>query len=153
MLNEWLTVDGVILAGHGVASGIAKDSPYPAGTIGMQTPFFAALGLDLSACHPATVNISIAPLTFAMKDPQHTFRQVEWTDKHPPEDFSFSRCYVIMNNKKYPGWVYYPHPETKERHFQDASIIEVILEDFVDGLKYDSAVKIELNRDEVAVND
>ncbi len=41
----------VLVQGHGVASGKAV-SPYPKGTIEMQLPFFAALGLDLSSYWP-----------------------------------------------------------------------------------------------------
>ena len=32
---------GRCVAGHGVASGRAADSPYPAGTISLQAPLFA----------------------------------------------------------------------------------------------------------------
>ena len=54
----------VLLEGHGVASGQAlnsvhlKTSPYPKGTIAMQSPSFAALGLDLSPFWPSTLNLS-----------------------------------------------------------------------------------------------
>jgi hypothetical protein len=37
------------VSGHGVASGQAAASPYPAGTIALQSPHFASLGLDLSS--------------------------------------------------------------------------------------------------------
>ena len=58
---------GVLFKGHGVASGQALSSgasgisPYPKGTIAMQSPFFAALGLDLSPYWPGTLNLSFAP--------------------------------------------------------------------------------------------
>ncbi len=57
---------------------------------------------------------------------EFTFRDVQWTDLHPPEHFSFSRCKVIFRNLEYDGWVYYPHPETKIRNFQNPSLLEVI---------------------------
>ena len=53
---------GVVVAGHGVASGRAADSPFAAGTIELQAPHFAALGLDLSPFVMATVNLDLAPL-------------------------------------------------------------------------------------------
>ena len=37
---------GVVVAGHGVASGRASDSPFAAGTIELQAPHFRARGLD-----------------------------------------------------------------------------------------------------------
>lgn len=40
MINDhWKIVEGVVKEGHQVASGMAKDSPYPRGTIEMQLPF------------------------------------------------------------------------------------------------------------------
>jgi hypothetical protein len=79
----------------------------------MQKPFFRAGGLDLDPFYEGTLNISIAPATFTMKDPEFTFPSVEWTDKHPPENFSFSRCRLTFNDKEYAGWVYFPDPATK----------------------------------------
>jgi hypothetical protein len=52
---------GCLRPGHQVASGLAVNNPYPAGTIAMQTPFFKALGLDLSGFYVGTLNVSIAP--------------------------------------------------------------------------------------------
>src|ERR1051325_3185895 len=126
MNEEWVTVDGVVKQGHQVASRMAQDSPYPRGTVEMQIPFFKERGLDLSSFFKGTLNISIHPYMFSLKSPEYTFRSVEWTSLHPPEDFSFSHCYVIIQNNEYEGLVYYPHPETKIRNFQDPSIIEVI---------------------------
>ena len=41
-----------------------------------------------------TLNIDIRPLAFELVEPEFTFRDVSWTDLHPPEHFSFSRCRV-----------------------------------------------------------
>ena len=60
----------VLLEGHGVASGQAlnagqlKTSPYPKGTIAMQAPLFAALGLDLSPFWPGTLNLFFLLLNY-----------------------------------------------------------------------------------------
>ena len=51
---------------------------------------------------------------------------------------------------EYEGWIYYPHPETKERHFQSRSIVEVIMP-FIPGLEYGSAVELDVKVGEVAV--
>ena len=50
--------EGELVAGHGVASGRANDSPSPAGTIQLQRPHFAAAGIDLSPFEPATLNLA-----------------------------------------------------------------------------------------------
>ncbi len=148
---EWVTVTGIVERGHRVASGEAEDNRYPAGTISMQKPFFKQLGLDLSACHEGTLNVSIHPYTFTMRRPQYTFRKVEWTSLHPPEDFSFSRCGVIFDHVRYEGWIYYPHPETKKAHFQNPSIVEIIAP-FIPNLTYGDQVHVSLNVTEVSLH-
>jgi hypothetical protein len=60
-MSDWISVEGIVQAGHGVASGNTAQSPYPQGTIKMQQPFFRQLGLDLSPYFPGTLNVSIAP--------------------------------------------------------------------------------------------
>jgi hypothetical protein len=146
----WLAVPGRVVRGHRVASGLAPDSPYPRGTIEMQLPFFRALGLDLTPYFPATLNVSIAPLTFQMLAPEHTFRYVAWTDRHPPEHFSFSCCRVHFNEQCYAGWVYYPHPETKQRHFQNPSLLE-ILAPHISDLSYGDRLSVTVNLREIAI--
>ena len=141
-------VSGVILAGYRVASGPSRDYPY--GTLEKQIPLFKQLGLNLERFHPATLNVSIAPATFEMIDPEYTFRQVAWTDLHPPEDFSFSSCTVRFKGGRYAGYIYYPHPETKKRHFESASLIEVISE-YIPEIHYGGRVELELNADEIRI--
>ena len=143
-------VSGVIVEGYRVASGPSKDYPY--GTLEKQVPLFKHLGLDLENFYQGTLNISIAPLAFEMVKPEYTFRQVTWTDLHPAEDFSFSRCKLRFKNVDYAGYVYYPHPETKKRHFESASILEIITVRIPD-IKYGDQVEVELNGEEIRVRD
>jgi hypothetical protein len=121
---EWQSVSGVLTRGYGVASGPSADYPY--GALERQIPIFKSLGLDLSAFFRGTLNVDIRPLIFHLVGPELTFRRVRWTDLHPPEDFSFSNCRVIFGGHGYDGWLYYPHPETKRRNFQNPSLLEVI---------------------------
>lgn len=143
-----IQVHGILMRGHQVASRPSKDYPYS--SLEKQKPYFKQLGLDLYGFFNGTLNISIAPLTFEMTAPEFTFPLVEWTDLHPPETFSFSRCKVIFKGKEYPGWVYYPHPETKKNHFQNPSLIEVIAEE-VSGIEYGDPIEIVLNEDEINI--
>jgi hypothetical protein len=53
----------------------------------MQRPHFLARGLDLSALHPGTINVSIAPRAWRLRTPRHTFRAVRWHPVEPPEHF------------------------------------------------------------------
>jgi hypothetical protein len=143
-------VSGVVVQGYRVASGPSKDYPY--GSLEKQIPLFKQRGLSLKQFHLATLNVSIAPATFEMADPEYTFRQVAWTDLHPPEDFSFSRCTVRYGAGRYPGYVYYPHPETKKRHFESASILEIISV-YIPEIRYGERVELELNADEIHIRE
>ena len=125
----------VLLEGHGVASGQALDpvhlktSPYPKGTIAMQSPFFAALGLDLSPFWPGTLNLSFSPTKLQLRNPDYFFYNLEWTHLHPPETFSFWKIRLRSIGHcgfDVPGLVYHPHPETKARHWQNPSVLEIL---------------------------
>ena len=144
MDTEWILVEGIIKQGHQVASGLAKDSPYPQGTIEMQIPFFQQLGLDLSSFFLGTLNISIYPQIVTINQPEYTFRNIKWHQDYPTEDFSFSACKVIFEGNNYSGWIYYPHPETKIGHFQESSTIEVIAP-CISGINYDARVQLRIN--------
>lgn len=137
------------MRGHQVASRPSKDYPYS--SLEKQKPYFKALGLDLQEYFNGTLNISIAPLEFTMAHPEFTFELVEWTDLHPPETFSFSRCRVFFKNVEYRGWVYYPHPETKKTHFQNPSLIEVITY-HIPEIQYGNEIEIEINTNEILVH-
>lgn len=144
----WTLVNGILVQGYRVASGPSKDYPY--GALDRQRPFFQAGGLDLSRYFNGTLNIDIRPFEFRMQKPEFTFHHVEWTDLHPPEHFSFSRCRVIFKEIEYDGWVYYPHPETKLRHFQNPSLLEVIAMPIPD-IQYGNELQVHLNPNEIAV--
>lgn len=133
-----------------MASGPSKDYPY--GALERQRPLFKARGLDLDGYFNGTLNIDIHPLTFTMLKPQYTFEHVTWTDLHPPETFSFSRCQVIFRELTYAGWVYYPHPETKLRHFQNPSLLEVIALP-IPEIRYGEDVQVRVNTEEMLVSE
>ena len=114
----------------------------------MQRPVFAALGLDLGSCWDGTLNLSVAPLEIRLSQPDHCFPLVEWTDRHPPETFSFWRIQIHSpRNGVVSGWIYQPHPETKQQHHQPASMVEV-LAPHLDGIVRGSQLRLHdpLNR-------
>lgn len=148
-MTEWTTLHGRLVQGYRVASGPSQDYPY--GALDRQRPLFAARGLDLGAYFNGTLNIDISPRTFRPVKPEYTFERVEWTDLHPPETFSFSRCRVIYKGNEYNGWVYHPHPETKLRNFQNPSLLEVIAME-IPGIRYDDPLDVLVNPAEIEVN-
>jgi len=142
MEKEIILVTGTVVVGHRVASGPSEEYPY--GSLELQLPFFKAGGLNLDRYFLGTLNVSIAPLRFELFSPAYTFRQIAWTDLHPPEDFSFSPCRVMFQDKEYEGIIYYPHPETKIRHFQNPSLIEVITVK-IPGIGYGDRLELALD--------
>lgn len=133
-----------IVPGHRVASGLNGNPRFPGGTIRMQLPHFSALGLDLSALYPGTLNVSIAPLRYEIVRPRHTFRALQWHPVEPAEDFSFFD--VVMHREDAPpvsGWIYFPHPETKPEHFQAPHVLELLLP-WTDRLAYGAQVRLEV---------
>ncbi|MBI5950632.1 MAG: hypothetical protein HY865_03145 [Chloroflexi bacterium] len=148
MNTSWTRLTGILVQGHQVAS--RPSAAYPYSSLEKQKPYFKELGLDLYPYFTGTLNVSIAPLEFEMTRPELTFPLVEWTNLHPPETFSFSRCRVWFKGKSYEGWVYYPHPETKKTHFQNPSLVEVIAHE-VEGIQYGDALELELNPQEITI--
>lgn len=148
--EKWYGIKGVVVEGRGWTSGRAEGCPYPKGTVGLQLPYFQKRGLELSAFYPGTLNVSIKPKKFIMYHPEFTFRDVTWHPEHRPEDFSFSRCWVIYGGQRVAGVVYYPHPETKVSYFLDSSTFEIIAE-YIESIHPGSRVEIEINGDEIAV--
>jgi hypothetical protein len=149
-MTQWTLVNGILVQGYRVASGPSKDYPY--GALDRQRPFFKAGGLDLSGYFNGSLNIDIRPCEFSMLKPEFTFYRVEWTDLHPPEHFSFSRCKALFRDVEYDGWVYYPHPETKLRHFQNPSLLEVIAVP-IPAIEYGDALQVLLNQEEIKIEE
>ncbi|MFK8183168.1 MAG: hypothetical protein AB8B99_07320 [Phormidesmis sp.] len=139
-MSKKTSIKGVIVPGHRVASGQAANSPYPKGTIEMQTPHFQALGVDLSLFYPGTLNVSIAPSYFELA-PSCTLHQVKWSPHHDAESFSFVSVGLHWQQQTFDGLIYYPRPETKIDHFQDPAVIELLMP-FIAGITYDSKVTL-----------
>lgn len=117
-----------VVAGHGVASGRAADSPYPAGTIALQRPLFAARGIDLSPYFEGTLNLCFSDSRWQLHQPDAQVEQLRWTACHPPETFSFWRVALRWDGCQVPigGLLYRPHPETKQNHHHGPDRLEVL---------------------------
>ncbi len=136
-----MTIPATIVPGYGAASGKNQDHRYPRGTIGLQTPYFQALGLDLSVYYPGTLNIDISPYSFEIGTPKHFFKQVAWSEFISPENFYFFDVSLEYLTKTYEGLVYMPDPETKEEHLQPPTTLELILPKIAD-LQYGDVISL-----------
>jgi hypothetical protein len=166
-----ITVSGIVVPGHQVASGQSAHNPYPRGTIEMQTPHFQALGVDLTPFYPGTLNVSIAPYRFDIV-PTITLPQVKWSPHHAAETFSFVPIRLIWptsqsssaqpveeaarwqslprESQTVEGLIYYPHPETKLNHFQDPTVLELLLPKLA-SIHYGSTVTLIASASELII--
>ncbi|HYF37382.1 MAG TPA: hypothetical protein VD994_18925 [Prosthecobacter sp.] len=148
---NWQSVSGTIVRGHRVASGLNGDPRFPGGTLAMQRPCFAALGLDLVEMHAGTLNVSIVPARYEMRQPRWTFPLVKWHPTEPAETFSFVQARMeCPNGEDVSGWIYHPHPETKPEHFQSPDVLEVLMP-FVEGLDYGTRVMLWVPVEEMGI--
>lgn len=106
----------------------------------MQTPHFLARGVDLSPFYPGTLNVSIAPAQFELR-PTITLPQVKWSPHHAAESFSFVPVELTWQTHAFQGLIYYPCPETKINHFQDPSVLELLLP-WISEIAYGSPVSL-----------
>ncbi|WJG09765.1 hypothetical protein [Aliiglaciecola sp. LCG003] len=143
------SVIGTLIAGHQIASGTNSNSPYPAGSIAMQLPKFKALGLDLSDCFAGTLNLQFAVNSVEIIKPDFTFEDVLWAEGFMAETFSFIGCEIALNNRVYKAWVYYPHPETKLRHFQQTNVLEILTLP-IQPIRYGEQLEFHFDADKIA---
>lgn len=144
-------VRGEIMSGHGVASGKGKDKRYPEGTLKLQVKYFLEQGLDLSNYFMGTINLDISPCSYQIKKPKHFFKDINWSDYIPPENFYFFDITLHHNGNAYDGLVYMPDPKTKEDHIQKPNILELILPK-IEGLEYGIKVEIAFKNDQFVIN-
>jgi hypothetical protein len=131
---------GRLVHGHGVASGRAPDSPYPAGTIALQLPFFQAAGVDLTVYHPGTLNVDLAPHV-PVPGPGAVFDgRLRWYGELE-ERFILTPVALRFAGQVHRGIWYYPHPATKPAHFQRPTVVELLLP-WVPGLAPQARVEV-----------
>ena len=147
---EYVFVCGEIKPGHGVASGQGKDERYPEGTLRQQFKYFLERGLDLSSYFMGTINVDIAPCSYEIKKPKHFFKNIDWSEYIPPENFYFFDVSLHHQDKTYEGLVYMPDPETKKDHIQNPTVLELILP-AIQGLEYGDRVEISLKKDQLGI--
>jgi len=142
-------VRGIVVPGHGVASGACDDPRFPEGTIALQKPVFRSRGLNLDRFYSGTINLSIAPLLYRIKQARYRFHGLSWTDKAAAEDFSFLDCNLLLKGGSWQeGVIYYPHPETKPEHFQSPETLEILTYRIL-GLAYGDPLTIEVENAQI----
>ena len=125
------SVSGIVVAGHGVASGRCPDPRFPSGSIALQAPLFRERGVDLAVIvggDPVlgTINIDLSPLTPAVAEPEILVPGVTWSNHMPTENFWLFRARLRHAGEMYRAVIYMPDPATKPAHFQPARVVEVI---------------------------
>lgn len=149
-MTNWIRIKGIVKPGHRVASGQSGDPRFPNGTIAMQKAYFQERGLNLDAYYLGTMNVSIAPHQYEIKQAKYTFRQVKWSNNEPAEDFSFFDCRLIRADGLISAYIYYPHPDTKPEHFQSPNILEII-SPLIADVRYGSDLMLEVNPSQMLI--
>ncbi len=136
---QWL--HGRVVPGYGVASGRGA-SPYPAGTIALQAPHFAAHGIDLSRFFAGTLNVDVAPHAPQPSKPLFD-GHLRWHGEIR-ERFLLSRAVLRVDGRDHEGLWYYPHPATKPAHVQRETLVELLMP-WIDGLAAGTKVELSLS--------
>lgn len=147
-----MKIKGIVVAGHGVASGKGNDPRYPEGTLALQKPYFAKGGLHLDEFYRGTINIDIAPVTFVIKKGKYFFKNIPWSDYIPPENFYFFDVAVLINHQRHDGLIYMPDPATKTDHLQNPSVLEVMLRQKVDAIKTGQSLFLEIDDEQLDIS-
>jgi len=147
---EYALVRGEIRSGHGVASGKGKDERYPEGTLKQQFEHFLKKGLDLGNYFRGTINLDISPSSYQIKKPKYFFKNIDWSDYIPPENFYFFDVSLSFKDKTYDGLIYMPDPETKEDHVQIPNMLELILPK-IKGLSYGHIVDVTVKKSQLEI--
>ena len=115
----------------------------------MQAPHFLERGVDLSPFYLGTLNVSIDPHRFELitKD---TLPHVKWSPTHDPETFSFAPIQLSWQHQSYDGLIYYPHPETKINHFQNPTVLELLMP-HIQGIAYGDRVTLTASNQELII--
>jgi hypothetical protein len=147
-----IKIKGIVVAGHGVASGKGNDPRYPDGTLALQKPYFAKSGLNLDEFYQGTINVNIAPATFVIKKGKYFFKHIAWSDHIAPENFYFFEVTVLINHERYDGLIYMPDPATKTDHMQDPSVLEIMLQQKVDAIKPGLPLFLEIDDEQLDIS-
>ena len=147
---EYALVRGEIRSGHGVASGKGKDERYPEGTLKQQFEHFLKKGLDLGNYFRGTINLDISPNSYQIRKPKYFFKNIDWSDYIPPENFYFFDVSLSFKDKTYDGLIYMPDPETKEDHVQIPNMLELILPK-IKGLSYGHIVDVTVKESQLEI--
>lgn len=133
----------IVTQGHQVASGMANNSPFPDGTINLQTPYFKALGLDLAPYFKGTINAQFNCNSIELLKWDLELTNVHWLPNHPSEDFLFAYSEISYKEKRFPAIIYQPRLETKLGHFQPTNTLE-LLAPKIEGITYGSKATLEI---------
>lgn len=159
---------GRVARGFQFASGEAVNrktnpSPFSGGTLHLQERHFRAKAFDMVREIPnlfwGTINVEIGA-QLELRTPDLTIRNVDWTRDQPkpeariaPEHFSFIRCCLAADGVYHPGFLYYPHPETKPSTNSHRFDVLEVLTHRVEGLAYGDEVSIMCRADAFSPRD
>lgn len=139
-----------VVKGHQIASGLANDLRFVAGSINAQLPYFKMLGLNIENFHTATLNAEFDCNTIELNDYDYYFKEIKWHAQMPAEDFKFRRCQVIHQEKSYSAVIYQPQLSTKTEHFKAKNVLE-IMAPFIEHISYGDQLTLDIPADAITL--
>lgn len=120
------------------------------GTIVRQIPHFLEFGVDLTSFHPATINVSVAPLLLKFERPTHSIAALKWHPDYAPENFSFFDCEIGFAGDQFSGFIYLPHRDQALGAIAGAQYVEVIARK-IPALEYGSLLQLKVPNKQISV--
>jgi len=143
----WVDRDGVVVRGHGVASGAGGDPRFPRGTVAVQLPLLQAGVPELAdwlggAPFAGTINVALAGVAVTSGVPDATVADLRWTEHFAPETFFLSRAAMVHAGVERRAWLYIPDPATKPPDHPPLAGVVELLARRVPGLAYGDPVTL-----------
>jgi hypothetical protein len=143
-------VEGVIVEGHRIASGLNDLSPEEVvnATIRKQRPYFERVIPGFSDIYDGSVNVDISPRTFDILKPDYEIT-CEWAEGFR-ETFWFVGVSLAHNGRSHESWIYYPCPGPLKKHPNNKF---ELLAPWIDEMSYGDGVSILYSSEKVLIND
>lgn len=136
-------MQGILIQGYRVASGLAKNCPWPGGSVARQLPIMAQFGVPVHNLFSGTLNIELDCECVPYPDDAEYDFEIDWRAPDKPTHFRLHRLSVLFNGHTYQGWSYrkiYP-ADYASLHPHPLNVIE-ILAPKIPGIEYGHSVQV-----------
>lgn len=136
-------MQGTLIQGHQVASGLASNCPWPGGSVARQLPLMGLHGVPVTRLFSGTLNVALACREVPYPEQFEFDFVLDWRAPDKPTHFRLHRLIVEFAGRRYQGWSYrkiYPDGYVSI-HPQPANVIEILAPQ-IDGIQYGDRVSV-----------